>query len=266
MMTRFVVGSLAFGLTVGAVPVHAQNRPGRIEVPARGLIHFEEASVEAWVKLLFDPTEREEGVWRPMGSCFTLDVPKSENDLGAGMSISFGLKNAGYHDQVKSACLMRVGFYVDGRKMPHPVFVDCTRWGQDQWHHVAVTWRDAKFVRVYVDGKPAASMDFPWSMKRDLPARARIVIGHTGYGQSQLAIDEVRVSSIARRPEDTGFHQPSLQTDPFTMLLENFEKAADAGGKRSTAPLLAVTGSSLDFPITGGAIVEGKTGKGFSLR
>jgi hypothetical protein len=234
--------ALLFGAAVNAS--HAQ--PGRITIPARGLLDLQEGTVEAWVLFQFDPAQREEGVWRPMGSWFTWEIPTADNDLGAGMMVSYGLRNGGTHGKVEPACNMRVGFAVDGQEVPHPVFADCTKLGQNQWHHFAATWRDGKFLRVYVDGKLAAERDFPWSIVRDIPPSARLVIGHTGYGRSWLAIDEVRVSSIARRPEDLGCHHVPLAPDPFTTLLENFE---DAPEKK----------------IVGGKLVEGKTGKGFAL-
>jgi len=228
---------------------------------------LEEATVEAWVLFEFDPAQREEGVWRGMGVGFTLDVPKSDMDLGAGMSISVGLKNAGRHGEVKSGCFLRVGFHIDGKEVPHPVLPECTKFGQNQWHHVAATWREGRFLRVYFDGKQVAERDFPSSIVRDIPANGRVVVGHTGYvRENALVIDEVRLSSIARRPEDLGCHAVPLKPDPFTLLLENFERVREKDGQRTTTPtVLATVNSPASFELTGGRIVPGKAGNALAF-
>lgn len=240
---------------------------GRIELPAAGLIDFEEATVEAWVLLEFDPAQREEGVWRGMGGWFMFDVPKSEVDRGAGMSISVGLKNIGRQGEVQSDCGMRVGFVKDGQEVPHPVLPSCASFRQEQWHHVAVTWREGRFLRVYFDGELSAERDFPASIVRDVPAASRIILGWEGFlQQNLLAIDEVRISSIARAPEEFGYHRCPLEPDPWTMLLENFEQATEVEGALMTTPaVLATALDPMSFPVVGGRLIDGRDGHAFAF-
>jgi len=240
---------------------------GRIEIPAAGLIDFEEATVEAWVLFEFDPAQPEEGVWRGMGGWFMFDVPRSEVDRGAGMSISVGLKNIGRHGEVQSDCGMRVGFVKDGREVPHPVLPSCTSFGQGQWHHVAVTWREGRFLRVYFDGELSAERDFPASIVRDVPAAGRIILGWEGFlRENLLAIDEVRISSVARAPEEFGYHHCPLQPDPWTMLLENFEHVTEVDGALATTPaVLATTAEPTNFAVRGGRLIDGRDGRAFAF-
>lgn len=240
---------------------------GRIELPAMGLLDFEEATVEGWVLFEFDPAQHEEGVWRSMGGWFIFDVPRSDVDRGAGMSINVGLRNIGRHGEVQSDCGMRVGFVKDGQEVPHPVLPSCAGFGRGRWHHVAVTWREGRFLRVYFDGELSAERDFPASIVRDVPAAGRIILGWEGFlRQNLLAIDEVRISSIARAPEEFGYRHCPLQPDPWTMLLENFEQVTEVEGALLTTPaVLATAIEPTSFPVVGGRLIDGRDGRAFAF-
>src|SRR5690606_8868021 len=75
----------ACGLPAGAAP----NPPsGKIVIPARSLYSLQEGTVEAWVKLDFDPTGPVAG-YTARGGLFHLVVPEAHNDRGAQMSVFF---------------------------------------------------------------------------------------------------------------------------------------------------------------------------------
>ncbi len=228
---------------------------GRIVYPGQNTFSFEEGTVEAWVKFAFDPAETTDGSWTPKGALFSFVIPKEPGEKGSSFSITCALKNVGKRSPTGSACYLRIGLTAAGEDVSHPVLVDCTGWGKDVWHHLAVTWSDGKTLKVYVDGKAARITDggdgttltFRYSIVRDIPAAARMVLGTPvpWYGPNLLTVDEFRISSVARTPEALGFFKSPPSVDPCTLLLEDFEAA--------------------ETKIEGGGITEGKHGKGFSF-
>jgi hypothetical protein len=82
------------------------------------------------------------------------------------------------------------------------------------------------------------------------------------WASTALAIDDLRISSVARAPEESGFHQAPLQPDPQTLLLLDFEEAV--GGMVRPAVMVRADGPA-EFAIEGGRIVEGKAGRGLAL-
>lgn len=261
-MWRAFVMTLA--VTVSA-PALAQPAAGSIELPGQGLFDFTEGTVEAWVQLDFDPRGWREdgGVWQWRGRWFTFEVPETETDLGALMVSEFGLKNHGRLGRIEPGCNWRTAFVVDGQKVPHPLLPVCTELEPGQWHHFAVTWHDGRLVRAYIDGELAQEMQFPYAIARPVPAGSRIIIGHPGgVGFNRPVVDEVRISSVARSPEELGAHRVPLEPDPHTLLLLDFEEAV--GGMVRPAVMVRADGPA-EFAIEGGRIVEGKAGRGLAL-
>ena len=234
-----------------------------IAIPAGSIMDLEEGTIEAWVKLNFNPRHENSDRWKSVGSLCLMEVPKTSADLGASIHAGWGLETTKRFDKVSRRATFRVAFIVNGQQLPHPALADATDWGQDAWRHVALTWRNGREVRVYVDGKPAGERLFPVSAKRDIPSTARLVLGLPSYiASNAITVDEIRVSSVARKPEDMGFHRAPLQPDPCTLYLEGFENVTDEKDKRVTRPFHAERVGEA-FEVKGGAVVEGKSGKGF---
>ena len=245
----------------------AEGKWGRIELPARGVLSLEEATVECWVKFNFDPKTPATGRWNSRGVWFTFQIPKGAGLPGSLITFGAGLKDTSRHRRKSSACLFRVGFMIDGEELPHPIFFDATKWGKGKWHHMAVAWTNARRVSIYVDGKLIHQRQYPIPFRKTVPRTARIVLGQTGYvGNNSLVIDEVRISSIARRAEELGFFRVPLNPDPYTMLLENFDNVTTAAGKTLTVPTtIALVGGPRSFEVVGGKIVPGKVANGFAF-
>lgn len=256
----------------------AQDAPqgsGQMIVPARGIFDLRDGTVEAWVKLTFEPHEPVEG-YVARGQLFLFRVPKADNDLGAEMSIFFASTRSGHKgDNNRSFTFLRAGFAIDGKEIPHPLVVECSGWKRDEWHHIAVTWEGGRRMAVYFDGQEvvnrgeAAAMEFPVSTERDVPANAQILIG-SPYDQqwNGLTIDELRLSSIARRPGALGSQQTPVQPDPFTMLLENFDtvKRGEKGAKFVTTPaVIAATALPQTYNISDGRLVPGRAGEAWQI-
>ncbi|HPP11599.1 MAG TPA: hypothetical protein PKW42_02585 [bacterium] len=265
MKDKFLTGLV---LLIVLVPTCPQAGSASIVFPGQFLFDLQEATVEAWVLFDFDPAQVETGIWQAMGAWFEFTAPSRENDLGASFSVIYGLKGTGRRTASGSACYQRVGFSIDGKEVPHPSFLDCTNWGKNNWHHVAVSWQDGRCLKIYFDGKEVDRREYPWSIVRDIPSCSRLVIGFTGYlAINGVAVDEVRISSVARKTEELGYFQVPLKPDPATLLLENFEAVAEKDGQRWTRPaVVAVTSAPAEYRLTGGKIIPGKAGHGFLLK
>ncbi|HUS80400.1 MAG TPA: LamG-like jellyroll fold domain-containing protein [Armatimonadota bacterium] len=261
---------LVLALVLGVVATAAAcASAGRITLPARELFDFEEGTVEAWVMFEFDPAgwQEDQGVYQWRGRWFTFTAPQTNTDLGAEVVVEYGLKNHGRLGRIEPGCNFRVAFYVDGEKVPHPVLPACTKFERGTWHHFAVTWAEGRIVRAYLDGKLAQEMVFPHSVVRDVPAAAQVIIGHPDDPRwNLLALDDLRISSIARQPEELGSQAAPPQPDPYTLLLDGFEHVADRDGHMiSTPAVLADAALPGEYELTGGRMIEGHSGSAWAL-
>ncbi len=105
----------------------------------------------------------------------------------------------------------------------------------DTWYHFAFTWSGAEWT-LYLDGKTVSCGKGRVS-KMTQPVTFADCIGKlTGKsvcGGSQLhfasaktrlvVIDDLRVSTVARPPEELGFAVGELKADASTAILDNFE-------------------------------------------
>ena len=157
---------------------------------------------------------------------------------------------------------------MEGVELQPPLILDVTGWGKDAWHHLAVTWRSGRDVEVFFDGKSAGTATWIPGLTRDVPSSARLALGvpDNYYGPNHLAVDEFRISSVARRPEELGFHRVPLLPDPCTLLLENFENVSTAGTARVTsAAVLADAQAPRQASLVGGRLGPGKSGTAWFL-
>lgn len=253
------------GLTAGAALAQA----GRLELPARELMDLQEGTVEAWVMFEFDPEgwDPEKGVYQWRGRWFTFIAPQTATDLGAEVVIEYGLKNHGRLGRVEPGCNFRIAFSHDGQKVPHPLLPACQRFGRGTWHHYAVTWTGGRFVRAWLDGELAQEMEFPFPVARDIPGEARIIIGHPEISSlNLLALDDLRISSVARRPEELGCHHVPLAPDPQTLLLLSFDNMTQTEeGLMVTPEVMADATVPSVYTARAGRIIEGRSGRAWAL-
>jgi len=243
----------------------AWARFGTIEVPAGAIMDLEEGTIEAWVRFDFDPAHKSDLRWRGIASLALLEIPKTDRDPGGSLHIGWGTETTTRHKRTTRRTTCRVAFVKNGKQVPHPALAVATSMGKGKWRHVAVTWKAGRYVRIYLNGKEAGRRDLAWSAARDVPSTARLVIGYPRYiHDNAITVDEIRVSSIARKPEDFGFHHAPLKPDPFTLFLENFEQVTKEKGRIETKPFrIDADGRPLD--IKGGAVVPGKFGHAYSF-
>lgn len=262
--SKLLEGLCAMGVAISA---SSAGQWGSVELPALGIFDLEECTVEAWVLFEFEPSHLVRTIWRGVGLLFAFEEPKREGYAGTGMSIIFGLKNTSRHGETTSACVMRVGFYVEGREVPYPVLPECTFFGKQKWHHIAVSWKEGRYLHVYLDAKLSATRQFPYSVERGVSSKAKFIIGSWGFfRENSVAIDELRISSVAREPEELGYHHSPLLPDPFTLLLVSFENVRMKDSKRWLTPeFMADVSLPNEFEIIGGRLIEGKVGKAFAF-
>ena len=265
MGVRFTCVRAAASLAIVVCQGSVEARFGTITVPAQNLMDLEEGTIEAWVRFDFEPAHASDLRWRSIASLAFLEIPKSEGERGASLHIGWGQTCSTRHNRTTRRTVCRVAFVKDGKQVPHPVTVDVTAMGKGKWHHMAVTWSEGRRVRVYLNGKDVGGRELAWPATCDVPSNARLVIGWPRYiHDNAITVDEIRISSIARKPEDLGGHRVPLEPDPFTLFLENFEQVTGAEGKRTTKPY-RIDADATPLPIVGGDIVPGKHGRGYAF-
>jgi len=215
------------------IPIFAQapaakpdEKRGKIEYPADGVIDYKEGTFEVCFKLLFDMSAKVTG---QEIQCFLLYVGPS-NDTGMKVLC----------ETVKTGSSIRVsaGFL----KNPVAVPLDKLGWKPDEWHHFAMTWKYAddpspekrkmQFV-FYLDGKECKNYESP--LKTELPSVSSYLvrIGDQRYNNKAL-FDGVRFSSTARTAEEiTASSSAELKSDASTTLVDNFDKLQVADKTRT---------------------------------
>lgn len=232
---------------------------GRIVYKGESIFSFDELTVEMWIRFNFDPTEKTDKVWVPKGSIFNFEVPEEKTFF----TISCGLK-AGRKGKEDSTCYLRIGFSIEGKEIPHPLFIDCSSFG-NEWHHIAVLWYEGKKIIVYVDGKEMFKGSLQQKMEKDFVGKSNLIIGTPSvwFYENLIEIDEIRISSIARKKEEISIYKKDI--DPYVLFYENFENIKEKNGNLFTEPYIASIESKGEYKIEMGKIVESKFGKGYSF-
>ena len=223
-----------------------QNRPapinGHISYPAAGTIRGDRGTAEMWVMMPYDSDPNGPGkgdLSIPNVGLFTIEVEPKTNA---------GLFWCG------PAQALRIWSRLDDRvvtSLEAPV-----TWKQGEWHHVAFSWGEELVIAV--DGVALARRPYAGLMPRDLTA-ARLAIGRPG---APRAVDEIRVSAIARTPR---LEEQPCTADDHTLLLDRLETAEATGRAhlRQTRP----SRGAAPGEAGGNAFVgEGRHGKGLVLK
>ncbi|MBI4028662.1 MAG: hypothetical protein HY360_27030 [Verrucomicrobia bacterium] len=141
-----------------------------------------------------------------------------------------------------------------------------------EWHHIALTWTEGPLplIKLYVDGKAASgSVRMKAPLFDDLREMRFNLL--TFHYQDAHSLDELRLSSIARSPEEI---QQSMQAgravaDRHTLLIDRFEQLRQEGEKTWTTPEVHATGIELETGLickrNSVELAEGKSGKGLKF-
>ncbi|MFQ6096305.1 MAG: glycoside hydrolase domain-containing protein [Armatimonadota bacterium] len=225
-----------------------EDRPyreeARLTYPAEGNISLDEGTLEMWVRVEFDPNvEIDPDVSRGIynRNLFLLSLPD-----GDAVGFYWNIDDRGMRFYVREAGKFPI---VMGSRQD---------WRKGELHHLALTWGDK--ARIYVDGELQVERAYQGLIAGDV-SRASLVFGG---GACDFAVDEIRISDVARPPEE--FFKPH-EPDEETLLLDHLDEAFEPDGVRQTR---AARGA---FPgdETGGTVSRGarfapvKFGNGLEL-
>jgi hypothetical protein len=177
------------------------GRRASIEYPAQGQLSLGQGTIEAWVKVNFDPNVEvtDQGSRGRLNRDFLLlTFPRSSAELGLYWNID---------DRGMRAYLRNSAGY--------PMIVGAkTDWKTGEWHHVAMTWNET--LCIWVDGKKRTQTAWRGTPPREL-GDAKI----TFYASPvHFDVDEVRISDVAREAFDLS---QAPQPDDHTILLDHLD-------------------------------------------
>jgi len=163
----------------------------------KGNIELEKGTFECWIRLDFDPSK----------------IIKDKTGQPENQRLFF--LNSGPKQGVgiywEAANKKMIASIYDESGTPVKIASVENKWKKGEWHHVAVSW-DKEFT-LWIDGQKAGSREYD-----GLP-RSSIDQVNMGLIYGKFAVDEIRISNIARIPQtmDVPFDH-----DSNTLLLEHF--------------------------------------------
>jgi hypothetical protein len=147
----------------------------------------------------------------------------------------------------------------------HGTFIGTPSWDLfNKWQHIALVWKN-RVTLAYLDGKEQGKAEHlipPHQIWGSLGVKP-IFFGDQWNRYALIVVDDVRVSRIARAPEELGFAVGELRPDPFTTRLDPFEGDFVPDGKLETKPLVIANGNG-GLPSPQCRFVSGKFGKGLA--
>lgn len=228
-----------------------------ISYPALGNISLERGTIEMWVIPLFDPQSVAEQVrerssfW---GTSF-FRVQQNENDFlqlmwrvnRNGSSGPYGRNRTGG---------------VDFLALWH-VTED---WKQGEARHVAYCWEPGRNWWI-IDGKQEVEKKQALRHTMMIRESFELLLGDPRQ-RRQIVIDDLRISSVPRQPQEVGYHSPGqLKVDAWTLLLDTFDRKFEPDGVIQTQPevMMPRSGQTGGLPAPGTRFVEGVSGYGMEL-
>lgn len=248
-MTRLIVCLLL----VAPLLFQARAATGTLTYPLVDNVDLREGTIECWVRFGIDVAE-----FLPAKDFKTLAVLFDFQGEKGTMAASHFVGSTFGND--------KGGWYF--RPGPKPMLLPIAAvaiWKKGEWHHIAFSWR-AKMMRLYMDGKEASNRDQQASLQDGfgVVTDQLLMFGDKWNVGAPFVLDDLRVSTIARKPEEFGFTAGELKPDPHTSLLDPFECDFAPDGKRRTQPKAILVGEG-GLPTPPCVFVEGKFGKGLSF-
>jgi hypothetical protein len=223
-------------LLVVAGGLTAASAAAELVFPAHGLLDTGEGTLEFRVRIGFDRSGDvgRDGTFRGQGEFWLFNYGDSLHP-DDNWRLSF------YSGKWGTGAGVRIGKTFEGRGVRHPFFPSFgsarpagnlpVRGG---WYTLAIVWREGREVTTYVDGVPNASRTYPESIERTLTPRAlmRLVPG-------PYALEYMRISSVARSPEELALGAAAPEPDAATLFLLDFRGARP--GDTTVVPAHAAT-------------------------
>ena len=226
---------------------------GTLIYPTAGNLDMREGTLEMWVSVPFDVQDH-------------LPSDETYNGLLAITRINgeHGKMSLGYC----AGAMMRPGaglFASLGSDIVelHPLSAGQFTPRPGAWHHLAVTWSGQR-LRYYVDGELRSELLTLAPLAQAFGAVIQpLLVGDKWGVNGQMAIDELRLSTVERTPDELGWNG-QLAVDPYTRILDRFETLARLDGRLLTEPDVMFLGD-------GGAataqcrLVDGRFGRALAL-
>jgi len=230
----------------------------RIEYPADGNIELKEGTFELWFKIGFDPDRQPTIKWfSPMTYLF-VGKPKEMTAINLQSQYS-------YREKLKkgNGTISGVMF----KSIAGVLYEKLKDWKKGTWHLLAFTWKNEGtkcLVEIFVDGISRAKCEGETIEILALEDDSVIQIGSYFFNSCYATVDAMRISMVARTPEELqkSFTE-GLIRDRFTLLLDNFDKIVVDKNKDSVT---TITAEGQEGRIIGAyRVVDGKFGKALQL-
>lgn len=226
---------------------------GTLTYPALDNIDFREGTVECWVKFAFNPLD-----YLPAKDYLSMlsfwNVGTSRGGMSVAFMVQAGTSNATWF------CSMGPKPRIHGTFIGTPT---SDLFGK--WQHLALVWKNRETV-AYLDGKQQGKVEHllpPYQIWGSLDGKP-IFFGDQWNRYALIVMDDLRISRIARKPEELGFKVGGLKPDPFTTVLDPFEGDFVPDGKLETKPRVISNGNG-GLPSAQCRFVAGKFGKGLAF-
>jgi len=231
----------------------------RIEYPADGNIDLKEGTFELWFKIGFDPDRQPAITWfSPMTYLF---VGKQKEMTVINLQSQYSYKR-----KLKKGVGNISG--VMFKSVSGVLYEKLKDWKKGTWHLLAFTWKNEGtkcLVEIFVDGISQAKYDGETIDVLALEDDSVIQIGSFFFNSCYATVDAMRISMVARTPEELkrSFTE-GLIRDRFTLLLDNFDKIVV--DERDQNSVTTITAEGKEGRIIGAyRVVDGKFGKALKL-
>jgi len=226
---------------------------GTLTYPSLDNLDFREGTIECWVKFAFNPLEYLPAKdYLCMLSLWNVGTPRG------GMSVAYIVTEG----QSKASWFCSMG----PKPRMHGTYIATpTSDLFGKWQHIALAWKSRETM-AYLDGKLVGKVEHlvsPYQVWGNLDVKP-IFFGDQWNRYSLIVLDDLRISRIARAPEDLGFTVGELKPDPYTTLLDPFEGDFVPDGKLETKPSVIANGNG-GLPSAQCRFVAGKFGKGLAF-
>ena len=243
-----ILAFIAFWQTVCAAET------GTLTYPAEDNIDMREGTIEFWLKVCFDVQQHLPSTEKYHGLLALVKLTGESGGVTMGYFAGAGYKpSAGLFCSLASKNDRLHGFFL-GDFLPKP----------DEWHHLALSWKGKKFW-FHLDGEQRAEKTCLESIHLAFGPMGQhpIFFGDKWHRRAEMVIDELRISTIARRPDEFGCHG-KLEVDPYTLILDRFDGSFRPDGETRTAPTVAFGGVG-GLPSKQCEFAEGHFGKGLAF-
>lgn len=221
-----------------------------------GVLDFEEGTIEFSYRLelpvreSFLPTEKYKGIAK------LIDVSTPEGGFsfhyfgGAAMAPEAG------HGLSNRSDSYDINGLLCGKIVPEP----------DEWTHVALVWKENE-IACWINGQFVEKREFNVSTRLvyDAFGTPLVTLGGKKPNRSAVIFDNLRISKVARNPEEFVITDASQPVDPYTSVWDTFDGVSVDGEPQRSRPQWLSNGEYAEV-TSSVEIVDGIQGDGLLVR